>query len=156
MAHKDVYLTPEGLAKLQEELEYLRTVRRHEVAEVLQRAKEMGGTVNNAEYEDAKNLQAFVEGRVLTLEGMIQNAVLISSEEAHPPFVTLGSKVTVRPQGGKEQHYIIVGSAEASPGDGKISNESPVGRSLLGRRVGDEIAVMVPAGPVVMTIVAIE
>ncbi len=154
--HKEVYLTPEGLAKLKEELENLRTARRQEVAELLQRAKEMGGTVNNAEYEDAKNLQAFVEGRILTLEKMLQSAVLISTEDNHPAFVQLGSKVTVRTMDGKEQHYTIVGSTEASPANGKISNESPIGRSLLGRRVGDSIAVMVPAGPVAMTIVAVE
>ena len=154
MVSKPVPLTREGLAKLERELEYLRTVRRQEVADRIHQAKELASTQNNAEYDDAKNEQAFVEGRILTLEKMIQNAVII--EERHSSRVELGSKVSVVPAGGKEEHYTIVGSAEASPRDGRISNESPVGRALLGKSVGEEVQVQVPAGVLRLTITAID
>jgi transcription elongation factor GreA len=154
MVSKPVPLTREGLAKLERELEYLRTVRRQEVAGRIHQAKELASTQNNAEYDDAKNEQAFVEGRILTLEKMIQNAVII---EEHPSSrVELGSKVSVVAAGGKEDHYTIVGSAEASPKDGRISNESPVGRALLGKSVGEEVQVQVPAGVLRLTITAID
>ena len=150
---KPVPLTPEGLAKLERELDYLRTVRRQEVADRIHQAKELASTQNNAEYDDAKNEQAFVEGRILTLEKMIQNAVII--EERHSSRVELGSKVSVVNADGKEEHYTIVGSAEASPRDGRISNESPVGRALLGKSVGEEVQVQVPAGVLRLTIATI-
>jgi len=150
---KPVPLTPEGLAKLERELDYLRTVRRQEVADRIHQAKELASTQNNAEYDDAKNEQAFVEGRILTLEKMIQNAVII--EERHSSRVELGSKVSVVNADGKEEHYTIVGSAEASPRDGRISNESPVGRALLGKSVGEEVQVQVPAGVLRLTITTI-
>ena len=150
---KPVPLTPEGLAKLERELDYLRTVRRQEVADRIHQAKELASTQNNAEYDDAKNEQAFVEGRILTLEKMIQNAVII--EERHSSRVELGSKVSVVNADGKEEHYTIVGSAEASPKDGRISNESPVGRALLGKSVGEEVQVQVPAGVLRLTITTI-
>jgi transcription elongation factor GreA len=150
---KPVPLTPEGLAKLERELDYLRTVRRQEVADRIHQAKELASTQNNAEYDDAKNEQAFVEGRILTLEKMIQNAVII--EERHSSRVELGSKVSVVNADGKEEHYTIVGSAEASPKDGRISNESPVGRALLGKSVGEEVQVQVPAGVLRLTVTTI-
>ncbi|MBI2906759.1 MAG: transcription elongation factor GreA [Chloroflexi bacterium] len=155
MAQKQVFLTSEGLAKLAAELEHLQTVRRHEVAQRIQQAKELAGTANNAEYEDAKNEQAFVEGRILTLETILKNATIIPAGKPHPNVVQIGSSVTVLAQDGEEEHYIIVGSAEANPRLGKISNESPVGRGLLGKRVGDEIEVQAPGGPLKLTVMAI-
>ncbi len=154
MAEKENFLTPEGLAKLEEELEYLRTVRRQEVAEKIQKAKELRSTVSSPEYEEAKNEQGFVEGRVLELERIIKNAVIIHPEAADS--VQLGSKVAVRHQDGSEEHYVIVGSAEVDPSQGKISNESPVGKALLGSRVGDEVEVKVPAGVLKLTITEIK
>jgi transcription elongation factor GreA len=156
MAQKEVFLTPEGLEKLKAELEYLRSVRRQQVADQIHRAKELGGTVDNAEYDDAKNEQAFVEGRILTLEKMLKNASIIQEEKAPSSSVRLGSKVTVGSKGGEKEYYTIVGSAEANPSDGKISNESPVGKALMGKRVGDEVEVHAPAGARKLKIVAIE
>lgn len=155
MPREKVYLTPEGLAKLKAELDYLYTVRRHEIAERIQKAKELTDTVDNAEYEDAKNEQAFVEGRILTLERMIKNAAVIPHEETPPQQVKLGAKVTVQTQDGTEEHYFIVGSAEADPSEGKISNESPVGKVLLGKRPGEEVEVRTPGGMLKLKIVAI-
>jgi len=153
---KEVFLTPEGLEKLKAELEHLRSVRRQQVADQIHRAKELGGTVDNAEYDDAKNEQAFVEGRILTLEKMIQNATLIQEEKTPSSSVRLGSKVTVRSRGSDKEYYTIVGSAEANPSEGKISNESPVGKALMSKRVGDEVEVRAPAGALKLKIVAIE
>ncbi len=152
---KTVYLTREGLAKLEEELTHLRTVRRHEVAERIRRAKEFTNTVDNAEYDDAKNEQAFIESRIFTLEQQLRHAVLIENNVA-ADCVGLGSRVTVLDSEGFEETYTIVGSAEARPSEGKISNESPVGRALLGRRRGDMVSVQVPAGMLFLTVAAIE
>jgi transcription elongation factor GreA len=156
MAQKEIFLTPEGLAKLQEELDYLRTVRRQEVAEKIQRAKELRSAVNTPEYEEAKNEQGFVEGRILVIERTIKNAVIIHHEAAPSDLVQLGSMVMVRHQDGGEEYFTIVGSAEANPSEGKISNVSPVGKALLGKRVGDEVEVAVPAGELKMRIVEIK
>jgi len=156
MPDKPVPLTREGLARLEKELDHLRTVRRQEVAERIHAAKELASTQNNAEYEDAKNDQAFVEGRILTLEKIIQNAEIINEEEAHrSKKVQLGSKVTVLTPKGTKETYTIVGSAEAEPKEGRISNESPVGQALLGKGVGDAIQVQVPAGAIRLTITGI-
>jgi transcription elongation factor GreA len=147
MVDHPVLLTQEGLAKLEEELEFLKTVRRPQVAERIRQAKELASTQNNAEYDDAKNEQAFVEGRILTLEKMIQDATIIDEEQAHhAKEVQIGSTVTVVEGKDKKQRFTIVGSAEADPKQGKISNESPVGLALLGKRVGDEVQVKVPKG----------
>jgi transcription elongation factor GreA len=144
---KNVPLTKDGLAKLEQELDHLKTVRRPQVAERIHQAKELASTQNNAEYDDAKNEQAFVEGRILTIEKLIQNSSVIDEEEAHHANrVQIGSNVTVVGGDGKEEKYTIVGTAEADPKTGKISNESPVGRALLGKRVGDEVQVSVPKG----------
>jgi transcription elongation factor GreA len=156
MVQKETFLTPEGLEKLKAELEQLQSVRRPQVAEQIHRAKELGGTVDNAEYDDAKNEQAFVEGRILTLESMIKSATLIKEGKSPSKWVKLGSKVTVRDQDGEEEHYTIVGSVEAGPSEGKISNESPVGSALLGKKVGDEVEAQVPAGTLKLKVVAIE
>ncbi len=145
MAQKKFLITKEGLAKLEAELQHLLTVRRVEVAQKIKRAREMGGTENNAEYEDAKNEQSFVEGRILVLENIIKNATIIESP-AVPGVVELGNKVLIQNQDGKIEQYTIVGSTEANPIEGKISNESPVGRALLGKRIGDQVDVRTPAG----------
>jgi transcription elongation factor GreA len=154
MNEKRIMITQEGLAKLQSELEELLSARRQEVAGKIKRAREMGGTENNAEYDDAKNEQAFVEGRILTLENIVKNAVVIESP-ALPGVVELGNKVLIQNQDGKIEQFAIVGSAEANPVDGKISNESPVGQALLDRKVGDEIEVPTPAGMLKLTIIEV-
>jgi len=154
MPNKPVPLTKAGLDKLQKELDYLLTVRRAEVAQHIHDAKELVGAQNSPEYEDARNEQAFVEGRILTLENVIQNAVMI--EEAHDhQQVSLGSTVTIVNHKGEREHYTIVGSAEADPKAGLISNESPVGVALLGKGVGDEVQVNAPAGVLRWTILGI-
>jgi len=156
MAEKGDFLTPEGLAKLEQELEYLRTVRRQEVAEKIQRAKELRSTVNTPEYEEAKNEQGFIEGRILDIERIIKNATIIHHEAVPSDVVQLGSTVRVCHQDGTEEHYTIVGSAEANPGEGKISNVSPVGKALLSKRVGDEVEVVAPAGVLKLKIMEIK
>lgn len=151
-----VHLTQEGLGKLEQELEFLKNVRRPQVAERIRQAKELASTQNNAEYDDAKNEQAFVEGRILTLEKMIQDAVIINEEEAHHATqVQIGSTVTVADSAGKRQQFTIMGSLEADPKEGRISNESPVGQALLGKRVGDEVEIKVPKGTLRFTITKI-
>ncbi len=157
MHEKPVFLTPEGRAKLEAELKFLREQRRPEVAERIKASKEFSDTTDNAEFDEAKNEQAFVEGRILTLEKMLANAVMIDGEHAAThDIVRLGSTVKVADEEGESEVYTIVGSAEASPRHGKISNESPVGRALLGRRVGDTVEVVVPAGVLRYQIAAIE
>ena len=156
MVDHPVLVTEEGLAKLGQELEYLKTVRRPQVAERIRQAKELASTQNNAEYDDAKNEQAFVEGRILTLEKMIQDAAIIDEEQAHhAKEVQIGSTVSVVEGTDKRQAFTIVGSPEADPKQGKISNESPVGLALLGKRVGDEVQVKVPKGILRFTITKI-
>jgi transcription elongation factor GreA len=154
MAEQPIYVTKEGLKKYEEELEYLRTVKRAEVAQRLHDAMGEGDIDENAEYDDAKNEQSFVEGRILTLEAMIKNAVIIQ-EGKHHNQVVLGSTVTVVEDGGEPETYHIVGSAEADPRRGRISNESPLGRALLGKRVGESITITAPAGLLTFQIIAI-
>jgi transcription elongation factor GreA len=140
------YLTPEGLKKLEEELEYLKTVRRAEVAERLHNAMAEGEVEENPEYEDAKNEQAFVEGRILELETILANAIVIENK-GPANEVRLGSRVTIVDLGtGDKEQYMIVGSAEADPMNGRISHESPVGRALLGHKVNDVVEVQAPQG----------
>lgn len=152
MPQRQFYLTRAGMSKLEAELEQLRSSRRQEIAERIYRAKEMGGTENNAEYDDAKNDQAFIEGRILTLEMMLKNAVIIQEEQVAPDRVKIGSRVTLYNQDGKLEFFTIVGSAEANPNNGKISNESPVGKALLGRKKGSTVEVPVPAGKLKLVI----
>jgi transcription elongation factor GreA len=152
-ANKPEYLSAEGLARLKAELDELTNVRRPEIAQRIHDAKEYGDVTENAEYEDAKNEQAFVEGRIQAITAIIKNAVII--EENHSrTFVQIGSTVTIESAKGKER-YTIVGAAEAAPDEGRISNESPVGRALLGKKKGDEVTVTVPAGASTFTIVNI-
>jgi len=154
---EQTFLTREGLKKLEEELNYLRTVRRAEVADRLHDAQEDGELIENAEYEDAKNEQAFVEGRILTLESMLSNAVIIKDKGLGQGQVVIGSKITIKEVGGgKPEIYELVGAAEADPKQGRISNESPLGKALLGRRVGDEVKVNAPAGTLSFRITAID
>ncbi|MFZ5436430.1 MAG: transcription elongation factor GreA [Bacillota bacterium] len=149
MPEKEIMLTYEGLKKLEAELEHLKSVRRREVAERIKQARQFGDINENSEYEDAKNEQAFVEGRILTLERMLRNAKLIEDVEHDPLVVGLGSRVKVMDLETNGQfEYVIVGSTEADPASNRISNESPVGRSLLGKRVGDLVEITVPAGTI--------
>ena len=146
MADKPIFLTPEGRSKLEAELEELKTNRRAEVAEAIHSSKEEGDIMENSAYDEAKNEQAFVEGRIMTIEQMLKNAVLIDDTRA-TGVVGVGSYVTVVERGARDDEmYYIVGSAEADPLRGRISNESPVGRALLGKRVGDEVQVRIPDG----------
>jgi transcription elongation factor GreA len=144
MNNKPAYLSKEGLEQIRQELDQLVNVRRSEIAARIHEAKEHGDITENAEYEDAKNEQAFVEGRIQALSALVKNAVVIT-ENHSATHVQIGSTVTIQSKDGKES-FTIVGSAEAAPADGRISNESPVGRALLGRKKGDEVTVSVPAG----------
>ena len=144
---KEVLLSNEGLRKVEQELEHLKSVRRREVAERIKQAREFGDISENSEYEDAKNEQAFIEGRILTLEKMLRNAKIIEEPSGDPEVVTIGAQVTLRDLDENETYeYEIVGSTEADPAENRISNESPVGKALLGAHVGQVVAIGVPAG----------
>ncbi|HET7831115.1 MAG TPA: transcription elongation factor GreA [Candidatus Limnocylindrales bacterium] len=153
MNTKPTYVSRDYLEKLRAELDEMVNVRRSEVAQRIHDAKEHGDLSENAEYEDAKNEQAFVEGRIQTLEAMIKNATLID-ENTSTDHVQIGSTVKVKSEDGPET-FLIVGSAEAKPSQGRISNESPVGRALLGKKKGEKVVVKVPAGDFSYTIVEI-
>jgi transcription elongation factor GreA len=145
---KDVILTPEGLEKLRDELELLSTARRREVAERIKEAREFGDIAENAEYDDAKNEQAMLESKIAQLQERLRMATVIDSKELSTDVVQVGSVVHVKDEKtGKSVKYTIVGSAEAKPEESKLSNESPVGRALLGHKRGETVAVQVPRGP---------
>ena len=144
MNDKPTYISKDGLEKLRHELEEMVSIRRPEIAQRIHDAKEHGDLSENAEYEDAKNEQAFVEGRIQTLEALIKNATLIDEHHSND-HVQIGSTVKVSGPDGS-QSYTIVGSTEANPTEGRISNESPVGRALLGKKKGEKVVVKVPAG----------
>ncbi len=155
MPDKPIYLTPEGRQKLEQELDLLRNVKREEVAEAIRSAKEEGDISENSAYDAAKEQQAFVEGRIMSLEAMLKNAVTIN-ESTVVDSVGMMSKVTVVEKGTKDEEiYQIVGSAEADPTKGRISNESPVGRALMGKKKGDVVTVKTPAGERQLKIVSI-
>ena len=156
MADQPQYLTREGLENLTKRLKTLVEVRRPQVAERLRRAMEEGGDLTeNSEYEDAKNEQAFLEGEILRLETILSNAEIIEENEVGN-IVIPGARVTVRETGAAgEEVYYLVGSAEANPSEGKISTESPLGKALLGAKVGDKVTVKAPDGPLVFKIKAI-
>lgn len=157
MAEKEVLLTQEGLKKLEEELENLKSVKRREVAERIKVAIGYGDISENSEYEDAKNEQAFIEGRIITLEKMLRNARIINSDEVDTNTVSVGSKVTVTDlEFGDTMEYTIVGTAESDPLQNKISNESPVGKAILGKQKGATVEVNVPAGIIQYKIVDIQ
>lgn len=156
MADEKVLLTSEGLEKLRKELDRLVNVRRPEVLERLQRAKELGrDTADNAEYEEAQNEQAFVEGRILELERMLKDAAIAPVEKSRVTHVRFGSKVTVQYENGEERKYTIVGSPESNPAEGKISNESPVGKALIGHHPGDIVEVQAPKGVIKLKIISV-
>lgn len=146
--NKEVILTEGGLKKVEEELENLKSVRRREVAERIKQAIEFGDISENSEYEDAKNEQAFIEGRIITLEKMLRNAKVIEDTDTRDTHeVSIGSTVKLKDlEFGDEIEYKIVGSMEAEPDENKISNESPVGKAILGKNKGDIVEVSVPAG----------
>ncbi|ASJ56735.1 transcription elongation factor GreA [Brevibacillus formosus] len=147
MSEKEVILTPEGLTKLEQELEDLKTVKRKEVAARIKEAISFGDISENSEYEEAKNEQAFIEGRILTLEKMLRNARIITNEDVDTGVVSVGSRVKLKDlEFGDVVDYTIVGSAESDPMNNKISNESPVGQALLGKAKGSIVDVNVPAG----------
>jgi transcription elongation factor GreA len=153
---KQTILTPEGLRKLEEELELLKTVKRKEIAERIRASKEFGDISENAEYEDAKNEQAFVEGRIQQLDAMLRTAKVIDNHDGPVDEITVGATVRVKDLSSGEQiTYTIVGSLEADPDRDRISNESPVGRALLGRRPGETVDVVVPAGKIRYSILKI-
>jgi transcription elongation factor GreA len=147
MNDKQIILTQEGLRKLEDELENLKSVKRREVAERIKVAIGYGDISENSEYEDAKNEQAFIEGRIITLEKMLRNARIINNDEIDTDTVSIGSTVTVEDmEFGDKMDYSIVGSAESDPLQNKISNESPLGKAILGKKTGTIVEVNVPAG----------
>jgi len=155
MSFQEVFLTIEGRRKLEDELEYLMTVRRVEVASAIREAKMDGDVMENAGYEEAKRQQAFLEGRIRTVEGLLKSAVLIDAS-GNKDEVTLGTRVTVQEAGYDPETYTIVGSAEANPGQNRISNESPLGKALLGHKQGDKVTFQSPGGPVEMEVLQLE
>ncbi|MBS4215558.1 MULTISPECIES: transcription elongation factor GreA [Neobacillus] len=158
MAAEKVFpMTQAGKEKLEQELEYLKTVKRKEVVERIKIARSFGDLSENSEYDSAKEEQAFVEGRITTLENMVRNAKIISEGELAGDTVSLGSSVTfVELPDGEEETYTIVGSAEADPFEGKISNDSPIAKSLMGKKVGDQVSVQTPGGEMSVRIVSIK
>ncbi|MBN2388733.1 MAG: transcription elongation factor GreA [Anaerolineales bacterium] len=152
------FLTKEGFQKLQDELEYLRTIKRQEVANRLHEAMEGGELIENAEYEAAKNEQAFVEGRIQELETILALARIIDENDKkdNNGLIQVGSTVVIKEGNAKPEKYTIVGAAEASPRDGRISNESPIGKAILGHRAGDEVTVDAPGGTFKVKITKVE
>ena len=156
MAEKRVFVTVEGLRKLENELEELKTVGRKEVADKIKVALSFGDISENSEYDEAKNEQAQLEERIAKIEGMLRNAKIIDDSEIRTDVITVGSKVIVKDlEYDEEMEYTIVGSAEADPFKGKISNESPVGSSLIGRKKGEIAEVEVPDGIIKYEVVSI-
>ncbi len=156
MSEQDVILTREGLEQLEDELENLRSVKRAEVKERLKEAIALGDLSENSEYDDAKNEQAFMEGRILELEKMIRNAKVIEDDVQQEGVISVGSLVKVRDIEFDEiSEYRLVGTVEADPMNNRISNESPVGRALLGHKAGETVNVEVPAGIIKMEILEI-
>jgi transcription elongation factor GreA len=145
---KDVILTPEGFEKLKSEIEHLSTDRRREVAERIKEAREFGDISENAEYDDAKNEQAMLEARIAQLEEKLRSATVIDQKDLSTDIVRVGSIVHVKDEKtGKSVKYTIVGSAESKPAENKLSNESPVGKALVGHKRNDVVSVQVPRGP---------
>lgn len=147
MIDREIMLTPEGLQRLKEEIEYLSSVKRDEVADRIRAARDFGDISENSEYEDAKNEQAMLEARIYALEERLRSAIVIDSESVSTDRVNVGTKVTLQDmQGGEVIQYSLVGSAEADPTARKLSNESPIGRAIIGHKPGDKITVTVPRG----------
>lgn len=155
MSDKEIILSPEGKRNLEQELNYLKTVRRREVAERIKAAREFGDLAENSEYDSAKNEQGFIEARILSLENILRHA-RVASNDGTGDVVSLGSTVTLRDlDSGATYEFTIVGSHEADPAKKKISNESPVGKALLGQRAGSVVHVNVPMGTVKYEILSV-
>ncbi len=150
------FLTREGYAKLQEELDSLRTEKREEIAERLHEAMEGGELIDNAEYEAAKNEQAFVEGRIKELELLLATAKVIDEHAPHGTTVQVGTSVTIQEDDGAPEKYHIVGAAEANPAQARISNESPLGKALINKKAGDKVQVDAPQGSFTVQILKVE
>ncbi|WP_078413857.1 transcription elongation factor GreA [Priestia abyssalis] len=157
MAQEKIFpMTQAGKEKLEQELEHLKSVKRKEVVERIKIARSFGDLSENSEYDSAKEEQAFVEGRITTLENMIRNAKIIQEDAENSTTVSLGKSVTfVELPDGEEETYTIVGSAEADPFEGKISNDSPIAKSLMGKQIGDEVVVQTPGGEMNVRIVSV-
>ncbi|OLO38796.1 transcription elongation factor GreA [Alkalihalophilus pseudofirmus] len=154
---KKHYMTLEGKQKLEEEIEFLKTEKRKEVVERIKVARSFGDLSENSEYDSAKEEQAFVEGRISQLEKMIRNAVIIKDDDTNSSVVSLGKTVRfVELPDGDEEEYTIVGSAESDPFEGKISNDSPMAQSLLGKSVGEKVTVNTPAGEMKVEILEVK
>ncbi|MCB0044083.1 MAG: transcription elongation factor GreA [Caldilineaceae bacterium] len=152
-----VYLTAEGLAKVKEELEYLTGTRRREIAQMIAEAKAEGDISENAGYDEAKTAQGFLEGRIRELENVLKHAEVIQESNGPANRVDLGRTVIIRESGTEyDETYTIVGSMEADPTNGRISNESPMGKALLGKKTGDEAIVASPAGNITFEVIQIE
>jgi transcription elongation factor GreA len=149
------FLTPEGFERLHQELVHLRTIRRPEIAQHIRIAKEDGDLTENAGYDAAKEEQAHVEGRIMTLEAILKNAQIIRVS-GDRDIVSLGATITVQEEGFDPEEFQMVGSAEANPAKGRISNESPLGKALMGRSVGDTVQVNTPGGVLHFTILGIQ
>ena len=152
---KEVVLTREGFEKLKAEIEEMSTVRRREVAERIKEAREFGDISENSEYDDAKNEQAMLEAKIAQLEERLRDATVIDADDVSTDVVALGSMVTIETPVGKAT-YQLVGSAEADPDENRLSNESPIGRAILGRKKGDMVDVVTPGGNIKVKIVTIK
>ena len=156
MSRNEVILTEEGLKQLTDELNHLSTVKREEVAERIRQAREFGDITENSEYDDAKNEQALLEGRIALLQEKLRRARVVKESEIDTDKVSVGSTVTLKDKdSGEKRVYTLVGSAEADPTNARLSNESPVGQAILGKKVGDKVTVPVPVGAINYEIVAI-
>ncbi len=146
---KEIVMTYAGLRALEDELEHLKTVKRKEVAEKIKVARGYGDLSENSEYDEAKNEQGLMEGRIALLEKMLKNARVVTEDELSNDTVSVGSHVRIKDEDGDEDEYDITGSAEADPLEGKISDESPIGAALIGHGVGDKVDIALPNGAVV-------
>jgi transcription elongation factor GreA len=154
---REIILTPEGYRRLKDEIDYLSTKKREEVAERIKESRYFGDITENSEYDDAKNEQAMLEQRIYALEEKIRSAIVIDAKSVKTDTVGVGTKVTLQDmRKGDVLQYSIVGSAEADPASHKLSNESPVGRAIIGRKPGDKVTVAVPQGSVKFKVLAIE
>lgn len=153
---KQFPMTAAGKQKLEDELDFLKTIKRKEVVERIKIARDFGDLSENAEYDSAKEDQAFVEGRISTLESMVRNAVIINENESNKDIVRLGTTVTfIEVPDGEQESYTIVGSAEADPLEGRISNDSPIAKSMIGRTIGEVVKVLTPGGEMEIKIISI-
>lgn len=153
---QDMYLTSEGATKLKAELEQLKGPQREEMAKRLRSAIQMGDLSENADYHKAKEDQAFMEGRIQELEYLLKNAIIVDVDEVPKDTVQVGSCVTVQEEDGPEEQYFLVGAKEADPRTGRISNESPIGRALMGGHAGDVVTATTPGGEIKLKILKIE